>query len=871
MNLLKKLFQKSVLKREIDEELRFHIEQRTAENIAAGMSPEDAAREARRRFGNFQTVREQCREERGASFGEAFVKDIRFGARMLRKNPGFTTVALLTLALGIGANTAIFSFVNAILLRPLPYNDPSRLVMVFEAFVANGSSKDAVGAPILGEWRKQATVFEGLAARAWNSFILTGFDQPENIPGARLSANIFSLLGVQPLFGRAFAPEEETFGKDHVVLLSYELWQRRFSGDPKIVGQSITLNAEPHLIIGVMPPRTFFPDRNSQLWTPLAFSPQDLQSRHAHRFLVYGRLKPGVTLAQARAEMNLIADRMARADAQNKGWGAEVYPLQEIMVGDSRPLLLVILSCVGLVLLIACANIANLLLARSAARNREFAIRTALGARGGQIIRQLLTESLLLAGLGGAAGIFLAYVGLQALIHFSPPDLPRIWEGIHLDGLTMAFAVAVTAMTGIAVGLAPAMQSTNPRLAQDLCESGRGASGGRQRHRLRSMLVMAEVALSLMLLVAAGLMMRSFSRLMSQNLGYNPEHLVSMYLGLPDKKYSKPGDGERFFERLLERVRALPEVQSAALVAGLPLASQDMSLSVTVPDAPARAPGQPTAAGYGQISPGYFHTMNIPILQGRDFTEQDRFDSPPVVIVDQTFVKNFRLGANVIGRHIGIGDRTDSAEIIGLVADTKRLSLADSPHGQMFRSYHQREWGFKTLVIRSKSDPGEITREVRREVDAIDKDQPIDNVRTMTQLVSASVGQRQLATRLLGGFAGVAVLLAAIGLYGVLAGDVAQRTREIGIRMALGARPADVVKMVLRQGMTLTAAGLATGLFGSVCFTRLLSGLLYEVKPLDLATFSAVPLLVGFVALGACYIPARRVTKVDPMVALRHE
>jgi predicted permease len=871
MNFLENLFKRPTVKREIDEELRFHIEQRERENIAAGMTADEAAQEARKRFGNFQSVRENCREVRGASFGEALVKDIRFGARMLRKNPSFTAVAVLTLALGIGANTAIFSFVNAILLRPLPYKDPSRLVMVFEAFVANGSSKDAVGAPILGEWRKQATVFEGLAARSWDRFILTGFDQPENIPGAHLSANIFSLLGVEPLLGRAFAPEEETFGKDHVVLLSYELWQRRFGGDPKIVGQSITLNAEPHLVIGVMPPRTFFPDKNSQLWTPLAFSPDDLRQRHAHRYSVYGRLKPGVTLAQARAQMNLIAERMAQADAQNKGWGAEVYPLQEIMVGDSRRLLLVILSCVGLVLLIACANIANLLLARSATRNREFAIRTALGARAGQIVRQLLTESLLLAGLGGAAGVLFAYAGLQVLIRFSPPDLPRIWEGIHLDGLTMGFAMAVTAATGIAVGLAPAMQSTNPGLAQDLCESGRGASGGRQRHRLRSTLVMAEVALSLMLLVAAGLMMRSFSRLMSQNLGYNPEHLVSMDFGLPDKKYSKPGDGERFFERFLERVRALPDVQSAALVAGLPLSDQDVSLVVRVPDAPPPAPGQPMAAGYAQISPGYFRAMNIPMLQGRDFTEQDRSNTPPVVIVDQTFVKNFRLGANVIGRHIGIGDGTDSAEIIGLVADTKRLSLADSPHGQMFRSYHQREWGFKTLVVRTKSDPGEITGEVRRELDTIDKEQPIENVRTMTQLVSASVGQRQLATQLLGGFAGVAVLLAAIGLYGVLAGNVAQRTREIGIRMALGAQPADVVKLVLRQGMTLTAAGLAAGLIGALCLTHLLSSLLYEVKPLDLATFSAVPLLVGCVALCACYIPASRVTKVDPMVALRHE
>lgn len=799
------------------------------------------------------------------------LNDLRYAIRMLLKNPGFTAVVGLTLALGIGANTAIFSFINAILLHPLPYKDPDRLVMVFEAFKANGSSKDAVAAPVLGEWREQSSVFEGLAARAWDSFILTGYDKPENIHGARLSANAFSLLGVEPLLGRAFLPEEENFGKERVVLLSYELWQRRFGSDPGIIGQSITLNARPHLVIGVMPSRTFFPDSNSELWTPLAFSPDDLQARQAHRYSVYGRLKPHVTLAQARTQMDLIAERMARADAQNKGWGAEVYSLQEIMVGESRRPLLVIFSCVGLVLLIACANIANLLLARLAARNREFAIRTALGARTGQLIRQLLIESLLLAGFGGALGFLIAVAGLQVLIRLSPPDLPRIWEGVRLDGLTLAFAMVITAVTGVAVGLVPALRATNPAVSQDLCESGRGSSAGRRRHRLRSGLVMAEVALSVMLVIGAGLILRSFSRLVSQNLGYNPERLMTMEFHLPEEKYSRPGDGERFFERLLERVRMLPDVQSAALVAGLPLADQDVSLVVHVLDAPPPAPGEPTVAGYAQISPGYFQTMNIPILQGRDFTEQDRDTAPAVVIVDQAFVKNFKLGNKIIGRRIGIGDGTDSAEVIGLVNDTKRSSLAASPPGQMFRCYHQKEWGFKSLVIRTKSDPAQMAGEVRRELDGIDKDQPIEKVRTMTQLVAASVGQRQFAMRLLGAFAGVAMLLAAVGLYGVLAENVSQRTREIGIRTALGARQSEILMLVLRQGMTFVLAGMGIGLGGAFMFTRLLRSQLYEVGPLDPLTFTVVPLLLASVALLACWLPARRAAQVDPMVALRDQ
>ncbi|MBU6400043.1 MAG: ABC transporter permease [Verrucomicrobia bacterium] len=802
---------------------------------------------------------------------QTLFQDVRYGLRTLIKTPAFAVIAIATLALGIGANSAIFSFVNAILLRPLPYKDPERLVMVFENQRVNGWFKDAVGAPVLGEWRRQNTVFEGLAARGWDGFTLTGKGQPENIPGSPLSANMFSLLGIRPIRGRDFQPEEETYGKHHVVLLSHDLWQRRFGRDTNIIGQSITLNAEPYTVVGVMPPRTFFPEPDTQLWTPLAFSPDQLRQRHAHNYLVYGRLKAGVPLGQARAEMDLIARRMADADEQNKGWGAEVYPLREIVVGDSRVMLLVLLCSVGLVLLIGCANIANLLLVRSAARAREFAIRAALGAGRGQMIRQLLTESLLLAICGGILGSLLAWAGLRALVRISPPDLPRIWEGIHLDGTTLLFTAAVTLATGVVFGLAPAWQASRPALAHELNESSRSTSASRHRHWLRGVLVIGEVAVSLTLLVSAGLMIRSFSRLVSQQLGYNPEHIVTMGTELPNAKYPEQGNKARFFEQFLAAVRRLPGVQSAALVRGLPLSGRDSNLSVLINSAPQPAPGESVAAGYSQVSPGYFHTMNIPLLQGRDFTGQDRTNTVPVVIVDETFVRNFKLGTNILGRRIDIGDGTDKVEIIGVVKDTKRSSLADAPHGEMYRTYKQMCWGYMTLVVQTKRNSPEITRAVRTELDTIDKDQPIENVRTMTRLVASSVAQRRMSVELLGGFAGVAMLLAAIGLYGVLAYNVAQRTQEIGIRMALGARRGDVLGLVLRHGMTLASIGITLGLAGALAVTRLLRSLLFGVSSTDPVTFVLVPLLLCAVAFLACWLPARRATKVDPMVALRNE
>jgi len=800
------------------------------------------------------------------------MNSFKFAIRQFLKQPGFTAVAVLTLALGIGANTAMFSFVNAILLRPLPYPEPERLVMVFENHVTNGWFQQQIGAPVLAEWRRQATVFEQIgAARSYGNFALTGQGPPETLRGSAYSANIFPLLGVQPLMGRSFLPEEEVFGNHRVAVLSYGLWQRRFGGDAGILGRSITLGQEPHTVVGVMPPGTMGPDGEREVWVPLAFKSYEIEQRHSHNFTVYARLKPGIPLAQARDEMNQIAYRMAEADPQNIGWGAEVHPLHEIMVGDSRRLLLVLLGSVGFVLLIVCANIANLLLVRAAARSREFAIRTALGASPGRVVRQLLTESLILAVAGGTLGLLLSSAGLELLLQLSPPDLPRLREGVSLDGPTLAFALLITLAAGIAFGLVPAHQTRNRSLARELTESARGATAGIRSQQARSALVVAEVALSLVLLVGAGLMIRSFDRLVGQDLGYVPEHLVTMGINLPEQKYPGQDERRRLYDPLLAAVRQIPGVESAGYAYGVPLTGVDSGMAVNIEGAPAPAPGESVAAGYAQISPGYFAAMKIPLLQGRDFTDRDDTNSPSVLIVDEAFVKNFKLGADPLGKRVNVGDGTQNAEIVGVIRTVKRTGVAERPAGEMYLPYRQRCWGFLTVVVRTQREPNDISRAVRAELDRLDSDLPLENLRTMSQLVSANVAQRRLTTQLLGGFATVALLLAGLGLYGVLACAVAQRTREIGIRVALGARRWDVLNLVVNQGMRLVLIGLAVGLLGAIALTRVLDRLLFETNPTDPLTFLAVSSTLVAVAFVACWLPARRAARVDPMVALRTE
>ncbi len=797
------------------------------------------------------------------------MNDLKFAFRQLLKNPGFTAVVVLTLALGIGANTAVFSFVNAILLRPLPYKDSDRLVMLFESNREKGWDRVNASLGALREWRQQATAFEALAARGLYPFTLTGQGQPEYVQGTPVSANTFRMLRIQPVLGRDFLPEEETYGKHFVAMLSYEWWKQRFNGDSNIIGRTLTLNGEPYTVIGVMAAHTDFPDPGRHVWVPLAFSPDQIRNRG---YSVYGRLKPGVSLEQASAEMNLISQRIGSVDEEFRGWGVEIHPLREMMVSDSRRVLLILLGSVSFVLLIACANIANLLLTRAASRSRELAVRSALGAERSRIIRQLLTENLLLASIGGMAGVLFAWSGLALLLRLAPPDLPRVWEGIDLDGSTLAFTSLITVLAGLVFGLAPALQFANPSLTSELKENMRGSSVGPRRQRLRGFLVVSEVGLSLVLLIAAGLLIRSFAHLISQDLGYTPQHLVSMGVSLLGKRSPEKMDQRRFFEQFLAQVQTLPGVRSAALVFGLPLTGlAHNQCSVQIEGNPPPVPGEPSLADYAQISPGYFRTMNIPVLEGRDFAEQDRTNTVPVVVVDQSFVRSFNLATNVVGRRIVVSDSAASAEIIGVVKDTKRAGMAEAPRGTLYRNYKQVCWGFMTLIVRTERDPTEMSRAIRSEMEKLDKDQPVLDSQTMTELVASSVAQQRLVTELLAFFAAVALLRAVLGLYGVLAYNVAKRTQEIGIRIALGAQITDVLSLVLRQGMALVVTGMALGLVGALGLTRILQTLLFEVKPFDPLTFLFVILGLGAVALLACWLPARRAARVNPMEALRYE
>jgi putative ABC transport system permease protein len=635
------------------------------------------------------------------------------------------------------------------------------------------------------------------------------------------------------------------------------------------------LNGESYEVIGVMPSRVQYPVPYLEVWTPLAFSPDQLRQRQNHTLTSIARLKPGITLAAAQSEMNVISSRMAAADEQNKGWGAEIYPMMEIEVGGSRRMLLTLMASVGFVLLIACVNIANLLLARTAARGKEIAVRIALGAGRARIILQLLIESLVLSMFGGLAGILLAQLGLMLMLRFSPPDLPRVAEGVQLDLRTLAFTLAVSLLAGILFGLAPACQVSRHGPAQEMNEASRGNSVGRNRRHLRGILIVSEVALSLLLLIGAGLMIRSFSRLLSQNPGFQTENIVTIPFSLPNRDYPNEAKRTGFFEQLHARVASMPGVDSAALVYGLPLGVEYFAISVEVAGAAPLHQSESGAAGYSQISPGYFKTMRIPLLLGRDFSRQDTSATGPVLIVDETFARHFNLGNNPIGRRInigdGIGDGTTGAEIVGVVKDVKRQDLTAAPKGEVYRPYLQRCWGYMNLTVRTRRPPSEIARTVRSELDQLDKNLPVEHVRTMSQLLDTAVASQRLSARLLGGFAGVALLMVTVGLYGVLAFDVSQRSREIGIRMALGAQRMEVQASVITQGLKLTLIGVGVGLAGALILTQLLKGFLYEVQPTDPLTFAAVSTLLILVASLACWLPARRASRVDPMSALRCE
>ena len=805
---------------------------------------------------------------------ETLRKDIAYGVRTLIKSPGFTAVAILALTLGIGANTAIFSVVNSVLLHPLPYSDSGRLMQLWEEKASKVRNEIPASYPNFADWRDQNSVFEHVVAYSDWTFNLTGSGEPERIRSAIVSPAFFSALGITPLRGRVFLPGEDERGKDLVAVIGESLWQRRFDSDPNIVGRSINLNDKSFTVIGVIARGVQAPLQSDEieLWAPVSHG-FALNNRYGHYLNVIARLKPDVTTQQAQTEMNTIATRLQQQYPEsNKELGVRVVSLGEQIVGNSRTSLLVLLGAVVFVLLIGAANVANMLLARAAARQKEMAIRTALGAGRWRIVRQLLTESMLLSLTSGTLGLLVALWGIDLLVALSPADLPRVKE-VTIDIRVLGFTLAISVLTGILFGLLPALQASRPNLNERLKAGGRSATTGVIRQRLRGFLVIAEIALSLVLLVGAGLLIRSFLRLQSVNPGFNSTNVLTMQLDLSGPKYETGAQVIAFNHQLLERLTQLPEVQYASTRSFVPIAD-DASFAYLQFNVEGRQDvSEAPVAFYNAVSPDYFQTMMIPQLKGRGFSERDLRGSQNVAIVNATLARRY-FAEDPIGRRISLEDNPkeeDWVTIVGVVADTKPRELRSEPVAELYMPYAQQPEPGMSLMIRYRNGANGVAAAVRNEVLALDKDQPVYSIRTLDSVLSESVAGPRFRTLLLGAFAVVALILAGVGIYGVIAYAVSQRTQEIGIRMALGARATDVLKMVLNHGMKLILIGVAIGLAGAFALTRLLTTLLFGVTPTDAATFATVSVGLIVVALFACFIPARRATKVDPLVALRYE
>ncbi|MGB7925761.1 MAG: ABC transporter permease [Pyrinomonadaceae bacterium] len=875
---------------EIVEELAQHLDDRYEQALQGGAAEDEAYQAVLLELtGSDLLAHELRRVERpvqqepvvpGAQrrmnmFGDLWL-DLRYGLRMLVKNPGFTVIAVIALALGIGANSAIFSVVNTVLLRPLPYKEPDRLVMVWEDATKQGFPRDTPAAANYIDWLNQNQVFEGMAAIADLSFNMTGVGEPERIDGRRVSANLFSLLGVEPQLGRAFLPEEDQPGASRVVIMSHGLWQRRFGSDMNITGKPLTLNGESYTVVGVMPPTFQFPSREDELWVPIAFDSEEAANRRRHYLQVIARTKPGVTLEQAQAEMNTIAVRLQQQyPEQNAEMGVAVTSLHEHVAGDIKPALLVLLGAVGFVLLVACANVANLLLARAAGRQKEIAVRIALGASRLRLIRQFLTESILLAALGGIFGLLLSVWGVNLLKAFIPENISQA-KAIAIDAKVLLFTLLVSLLTGVIFGLAPATQASNFNINETLKEGGRDTSAGSRGNHIRGLLVITEVALALILLIGAGLLINSFLRLRSVDPGFSPDKVLTMRIVLPELKYPDQTRRSAFYTDMIHRIEALPGVKSAAVTNWIPLVRQGDSIGISVEGRPDPPPSQRNIVVTRVISPHYFGTMGIQLSQGRTFDEQqDREDSAGVVVVSETMARRYWPGEDPVGKRIKAGSAGSPNPwwtIVGVAKDVRQFELNADPKPQMYLPYSQADFfAPRHLVVSTDVEPLSMAATVRSTVWAIDKDQPVSNITTMEDILSESVARQRFSMLLLGIFAAVALVLAAVGIYGVMSYSVAQRTHEFGIRMALGAQGRDVLKLAVGEGLKLVMIGVVIGLVAAFILTRVMSSLLFGVSATDPTTFIIISLALVSVALLASYIPARRATKVDPMVALRYE
>ena len=866
---LRSLFRRGQVEAELNEELRYHLERQIEVNTAAGMSVEEARYAALRAMHGLDQRKEECRDMRRVRLIEDLWRDFRFSLRSLLKRPGFTAIALLALALGIGANTAIFSLVNAVILQPLPYRDPDRLISVYGT--RNRSTQGSVGPTDFLDYRSQNKTFEQFAASGsmMLPMNLTGSGEPERLNASIITGNYFDTFGVRPALGRGFSLENEKTGQDHVTVLSHAFWQTRFGGDPNIVNKTINLDGKAYEVLGVMPAEVVLP-QPAQLWVPINFDADpEMKMRNARFLRGIGRLKEGVTLDQAQTDTDLIAAQLEQQyPDSNTGWSLRLIPLREILVGGSRTMLFILFGAVGFVLLIACANVANLLLVRAAGRQKEIAMRTALGASRLRIIRQMITESLLLAIFGGALGALLAVAGVKLLVSLGEDNIPRT-ANVKIDATVLAFTLLISLATGLLFGLAPAIRTMKENLVDALKDGIRGGSEATVKNRTRSLLVVFESAIAVMLLIAAGLLIRSLVALQNVDPGFDPNNVLTLRVDLPRQKYNTPEKASNFFEQLETRVAGLPGVEAVGLITDLPLSGEAR-------DMPYRVEGRPATSDiafvdFRRVNKNYFRAMRIPLRRGRNFTEQEVRQSDKAIVVSQAFVDSVFPNEEALGKRLIIwsGIRNEPYEIIGIVGDTRYQSLQGEPSATMY--VPTREFLFVNLVIRTQGDPLSLVGGVRKEVNALDPDLPIAAIRPMTEWVAMSAAGARYRTTLLGLFALLAMILAATGIYGVMSYSVAQRTQEIGVRMALGARPLDVLKLVVRQGMMLALIGVIVGLAGALALTRVMSSLLFGVTERDPITFVAVAALLIVVAFISCFVPAHRATRVDPLIALRCE
>jgi putative ABC transport system permease protein len=870
------IFRRRKLESDLDAELPAHIDALTEENIRRGMNQQEARQAARREFGGVEQTKESYRDQRGLPFLETFLQDARIGFRSLLKRRGFASIAILTLALGIGVNTALFTIVHGVLLSPLPFSEPERLVSLWERNLSDDfpSPYNVVSGGVFDDWQRQGASFEQMAAIGEDSANLSGDggSLPEAIGTRFCSYNLFPMLGVRPIYGRPFSKEDDRLGASGTVILSYGLWKRRYGGNPGVVGKTILLNAKPYSVVGVLPAWFDYPDTRVQAWMPVRheISAEDMQNRGNHRFFVTARLKPGVSIAQANSELDAIQQRTHQQFPETlAGRAATVVPLSENLVRDVKTSLYMLMGAVGCVLLIACLNVANLFVARAAARTKEIAVRAALGGSQWRLMREQLTESLLLTFTGGALGGFLAYASIRWLVAFRE-DLPRA-ASIHVDRAAFLFTITVTVLTGVFAGLLPAFSATRKQLLDPLKDNSRSLGGGQTRTRLRRLLLTTEVALTVVLLIGAGLLLKSFAELRSARMGCATENVLTMNFSLPEAKYGTASQKVEFFDQLLERARAIPGVRAAGFVSVLPGNGHFEDNTFHIAGRPPLSPGEYLDAVVRGADAGYFSAMDIPLLRGRIFSAAERLENARFAVVSESMAKKFFPTEDPIGKTLVIDwSGNPRFEIVGVVGDV--LSDLDRPpEPTVYFPLNFGRFSYGSLAIRSSVDVASFALPIQKEIAQLDADLPVSGVLTMRQLIGKSTASAAFDAALVGLFAVLALILAAVGLYGLLSYLVTQRTNEIGIRMALGAQRAEVIRAMLLDGLRPTAIGLMIGLFAGIATAKFISSILFAVRPFEPVIFAVVALVVLLISLGACTYPVWRAARIDPLVALRYE